>query len=242
MKGREMKQSGSRLCISSITIFLSAFMIFTSCGKQEEPLENLELLNQYTRAKNYYIDGDIEKARELFLLLKDRAPGFIQALFMLGKCYFFGKEYAKAEEEWKSILQYNPQHLDSRKWLSRLLLMEGRGEEAEIILNESLHYTTEDPQIFLLLGKVKKAKREYSEAIEYYNKASLLISNLVEVYIDLAEIYREFGLREKTDYELSRALSLLDRDSPLYAPLLSLLRNSGEREQGKNQKPEGDLK
>jgi len=188
-----------------------------------------ETLSAYLEAKKIYLEGDLERALPLFQQLHRASPSFSNASFMLGKVYFFQGKPGEAEAVWKQTLARNPNHTDSRKWLCRLYLLNQQAQKAGELVSRALADDSEDPELLILLGKSQKALGNYSQAIEYYKKAQLCEEKLAEARLDLAEIYRGFGLSGQAALELERALRLLEEQSPLSAPIRSLL--AGLREE-----------
>jgi tetratricopeptide (TPR) repeat protein len=177
------------------------------------------ILSDYSEAKNLYIKGDLDTALQHFCAIKKKAPTFANNLFMIGKIYFFQKKYEEAEKTWTALMDRQPYHMDTVKWLARMYLQENKIEQAEPLVTRALAYNSDDPELLLLFAKVKANVKDYSTAIEFYKKALLFEERLVEAHIDLSDMYRSFGLTERACSELERALGLLDRKSALYDPI-----------------------
>ena len=195
-------------------------ILIFSCSEQKI---SLDLLTQYAEAKTLYIKGNLDEALPQFLAIKDKAPEFSSNSFMLGKLYFFKKNYDEAEKTWVETLNRNPNHIDTSKWLSRLYLIQDKAGEAENLVTEALRNSSEDPELLILMGKIKRAQKDFSSAIEFYIKAQAFEEKLAEAYIDLAEIYRVFGLGSRAERELEKALLLLGKESSLYRSIDSIL-------------------
>ncbi len=203
------------------TIFLFVtILVFVSCVKNDIAQEALE---KYMQAKTFYLNGDTEQALEKFTKIQKEYPNFHNNNFMIGKIHFFNKDYDTAKEIWTAILTQNPYHIDSNKWLTRLLLFQNDPKKAETLIARALEISSEDPELLQLMAKAKQAQNKLSQAIEFYKKSLLFKDKLVESHLDLAEIYRRFGLSEKAKEELEKAISLLDKDSSLYNPIKAIL-------------------
>ncbi|MBA7658732.1 hypothetical protein ES703_66691 [subsurface metagenome] len=209
-------------------IFILVTALPLSCSRTEL---SRDLLQQYLRAKSSYIRGDVDEALEQFILIEQKVPHFSANSFMIGKIYFFKEDYRKAESTWSEALRYNTHHTDSAKWLSRLHLLEAQPDRAEDLITCALQNNSEDPELLILMGKIKWAQENFSQAIEFYKKAQLFEEKLAEARIDLAEIYRDFGLIDRTVPELERALQLLDQESPIYHSVHSILSGLKEVDQ-----------
>ncbi len=180
------------------------------------------LLDRYTEAKSLYLAGELDQAEKRLRAIREEAPRFWNNTFMLGKVYFFKEEYASAESAWREVLVSNPSHIDSVKWLSRLYLLQSQAGEAEPWLEQALSLSSDDPELLLLLAKVRRASGDFATAIELLEKAGLFKDRMAEAHLELFEIYRTFGMVTKAKGELDTALSYLDPDSSLYEPLSSL--------------------
>ena len=195
-------------------------VLFSACSGQDIPREALK---GYLEGKKLYIQGDLEASSQLFLTVHRQVPRFSQNSCMLGKTYYFSRDYVRAEEIWRETLDRNPGHTDSRKWLARLCLQQGEEQSAGELVSIALENNSEDPELLILLAKAKAAGGDYAAAIQLYQRVQFFEQRLAEARIDLAEIYQHFGLNEKALPELEQAGKLLSQTSPLYTALQSLL-------------------
>jgi tetratricopeptide (TPR) repeat protein len=148
------------------------------------------------------------------------APDFCANSLLLGKIYFFSGDVDQAERYWLHTLEVNTHHLDTRKWLARLYLQQQRSGEAQGVLNRALAISSEDPELLILLAKARRQQQDYAGAIELYLKSQAFGERLSEASIDLAEIYYSFGLTDKAEQQLNRALAVLGEDASI-SPSLS---------------------
>jgi tetratricopeptide (TPR) repeat protein len=204
----------------SYILSASILVLFSSCSAPDIPRDALE---RYLEGKKLYIQGDLDTSSELFLAVHRQVPRFSQNSFMLGKAYFFRRDYKGAEEIWRETLDRNPGHTDSRKWLARLWLQQGEAQVAAELVSIALENNSEDPELLILLAKAKAADGDYAAAIQLYQRVQFFEQRLAEARIDLAEIYQRFGLNEKALPELEQAGKLIGETSPLYTALQSLL-------------------
>lgn len=194
--------------------------LLSSCSAREIPREALE---RYLEGKKLYIQGDLDGSLELLLAVHRQVPRFSQNSCLLGKTYFFRENYDGAEAMWRETLKRNPHHTDSSKWLARLCLQQGEGEEAADLATAALENDSEDPELLILLARAEAAAGDYGAAIQLYKRVQLFEQRLAEARIDLAEIYQRFGLAEKALPELEQAARLVGPESRLQAALQSLL-------------------
>ena len=202
------------------------------CAKQSaQPLPATEQsLQRYRTARQYYTEQRLEEALTLLLENHSSAPEFCANSFLIGKIYYFNGDPAEAERYWRHTLEVNCHHLDTRKWLARLYLQEERIEEAQGVLSRGLAVSSEDPELLILMAKVKRRRKDLAGAIELYLKAQAFTERLSEASIDLAEIYCSFGLTDRAEEELKRALVLLGESSSISPSVSAVLEQLAENE------------
>lgn len=191
--------------------------LFCFCAKQSAqtlPVTE-QSLQRYRTARKYYTEQRFEQALTLLLENHRTAPDFCANSFLIGKICYFNGDLAEAERYWRHTLEVNRHHLDTRKWLARLYLQEERIEEAQSVIAEGLAVSSEDAELLILMAKVKRLQQDLAGAIQLYLKAQAFTERLSEASIDLAEIYCSFGLTERAEEELKRALVLLGENSSI---------------------------
>jgi tetratricopeptide (TPR) repeat protein len=193
------------------------------CAKQSAQPITEQSLQRYYRARQCYCEQRLEDALDLLLKNHGSAPEFSANSFLIGKIYYFSEDLAQAEQYWRHTLKFNPHHVDTRKWLARLLLQQDRIEEAEGVLKPGLTISSEDPELLILMGKVKRRNQDLAGAIELYQKSQAFRERLSEASIDLAEIYSSFGLTDRAKEELEMALILVGEQSSIYPSVYAAL-------------------
>ena len=193
------------------------------CARQSTQPITEQSLQRYRCAREYYSRDRLTEALDLLLQNHRIAPHFSANSFLIGKIYLFQGEYAQAEQYWNDTLRQNPHHLDTRKWLARMYLQQQRVSEAGTVLEEALRLSSEDPELLILMAKVKREQDDLAAAIELYQRAQAFCERLCEASLDLAEIYFAFGLIERAEDQLNRAAALLGADSSLTVSIQSAL-------------------
>jgi tetratricopeptide (TPR) repeat protein len=193
------------------------------CAKQSAQPVTDQSLHLYCSARKYYTEQRLDEALDLLLENYRSIPEFSANSFLIGKIYYFSNDPAQAELYWRRTLKFNSCHVDTRKWLARLLLQQGRIEEAEGVLEPGLAISSEDPELLILMGKVKRRDHDLAGAIELYTKSQAFGERLSEASIDLAEIYSSFGLEDRAKEELAKALNLVGEESSIFLSLSTAL-------------------
>ena len=194
-----------------------------SCAKQSAQPITEQSLHRYCTARKCYSEQRFDDALDLLLNNFRSAPEFSANSFLIGKIYYFTKDPVQAERYWRHTLKFNSHHVDTRKWLARLLLQQGRIEEAECVLEPGLAISSEDPELLILMGKVKRRNQDLAGAVELYQKSQAFSERLSEASIDLAEIYNSFGLDDRAKEELEKALNLVGKQSSISPSLAAAL-------------------
>ena len=180
------------------------------------PYDSVIHPQMYARAKDAYIRNDLAETIRLLEPARKAPKQNPSAAFLLGKAYFFRSNYSEAEGIWKSLLEKVPDHPETLKWLARLYLSQGKGEAAEQLCYRILARDSENPEGLFLLGKARLSKGDTRRALEYLEKAKASLRRLAEVPLELADLYRQFGLHTRSREELELTLHLLGKESSLY--------------------------
>ena len=203
------------------------------CARQSAQPHTEQSLQRYITARDLYCEQRLDEALRLLLENHRAAPRFSANSFLIGKICYFQNDHEQAERYWQQTLEFAPHHLDTGKWLARLYLQQGRIDEAQALVTDALSISSEDPELLILMAKVRRRQEDLPGAIELYLKSQSFSERLCEASIDLAEIYCAFGLRDRAREELQKALALLGGDSSLSASIvfaLEQLEGGGSRE------------
>jgi tetratricopeptide (TPR) repeat protein len=206
-------------------LVVSCLVLLLGCSQTRQSTQPTDekTLRLYLTAKKHYSEQRLDAALDILLENHEQAPDFSPNSFLLGKIYYFKSDFPQAEYYWKYTMKINPCHLDTRKWLARLFLQQERAEEAGSILTDALSVSSEDPELLILMAKVKRKQEDLSGAIELYQKSQAFTERLSEASIGLAEIYYDFGLKDRAALELKKALALLGEDSSVYLSVAAIL-------------------
>jgi tetratricopeptide (TPR) repeat protein len=208
-------------------LFLIGGALLFGCGPFLSLNPAAEVVAEYARAKEHYLRGRTSDALRI-LKTSQGLRRFAPAAFLRGKILFLTGEVSDAERTWTGLLEDRPCHGEARKWLARLFLNDGRSGEAERLAAEALADDPEDPELLILTGKARLLQGDTAGAVEYFSKAKTCFERLAEAPLELADIYRSFGLRARAEAELDLALLMLGPESSLYRSVLNLRRTLSE--------------
>jgi tetratricopeptide (TPR) repeat protein/RNase P subunit RPR2 len=83
---------------------------------------------------------------------------------------FLQNDNVTAIKAFKRVSELQPDRVDGYRNVARVLIREGRLDEAYLWLDKSLALKTDDPQTMWLVGEAKQKEGEYEEAIVAYSK------------------------------------------------------------------------
>ncbi len=170
----------------------------------------------YLKAKDAYLRNDLSETIRLLEPAAKEPGRNPTAAFLLGKAYFFRSTFPDAERIWKNLLGQVPHHSEAQKWLARLYLNQGKVEEAEQICVQLLALDSENPEGLFLLGKARLSKGDTRAGLEYLEKGKASLRKLAEIPLELADLYRQFGIKKRCKEELELALHLVGKANSLY--------------------------
>ena len=200
------------------SIFWYSAGIFVMLGALVGCPTGSKSLADYARALRAYADGDEQQAIALLMANEGRRPRLAQSALLLGRIHFLGGRPQEGERFLRRALQRDPQSVDARKWLARLLL-DGRSDTqsaaALAILEPAFTHSGEDAELYVLMARAQRAVGDVSAALASFEQARALYSRAVEVALELADLYRAAGLNDRSQAELRRAMRLAQPGSSL---------------------------
>jgi predicted O-linked N-acetylglucosamine transferase (SPINDLY family) len=122
--------------------------------------------------------------------------------------------YAEAENLYKQVLQYSPNHPGATQNLGVLAFQVGRMDVAVPLLKKAIEQVPNNAALYCNLGDVYAALRQGDDAIRCYEKSIELDPNMATVYNNLGIVYSRLGRVEDAINVWEKAISLADRPSP----------------------------
>ncbi|MGH2569311.1 MAG: tetratricopeptide repeat protein, partial [Bacteroidota bacterium] len=147
------------------------------------------------------------------------------ALFLIGKSYYYQQDYLKAERKFSElVVQFpnSPLMLESQLWLGRALEKSNNDEAARAVLSQLAETAVEQDELDLaaeahaLLGSIAEKEQKLQTVIEHYSKAIELTGDkflTATLHAKIGDLY--FSL---PDYEKAIAayIKVYDRVSDPY--------------------------
>jgi len=148
-------------------------------------------------ADQYYLDGEYEKAAELYENLyrnSNRSDYFFDKYI---ECLLAMDEYAKCEKIVKDQITGHPSQVSLYVTLGNVLERQNKYDEAELIFRDAIDNLPADLGQVSRLASAFIAQTKYDEAIETYEKGQMLVNRPGLFSENLAELYRRKGDAEK---------------------------------------------
>ena len=97
-------------------------------------------------------------------------------------------KWDEAIQLYRSIIPASPAKADVGLRLANLLIKEGRAEEAVDLFKQLVASFPDNDYHKLILGNIYRVLHQYDKAADYYSQAVVINPNLVEAYINLADL------------------------------------------------------
>jgi len=174
------------------------------------------VLVTYTQALLDFSRGRVQESHESLLKVLRVAPEHMPSVLLAGVANMRLGSYYLAEHHFRHYLERTPGNLYARKMLAASLLGSGHGKEArealEPVLINPQASGFKDAQLLALAGESSMRARDYGQAAELFEKASVLdpASSSLRTSLGLSRL--EKGETERALRELQAAIAL-DKDS-----------------------------
>lgn len=162
----------------------------------------------YEEAEAAYHARCYDEAVDLFTLYTERKSENPWGYYMLGLSAWKAGEYASAEEAFEQSLELDPRHVKSWINLGRVLLDDGRPEEALAKIDSALAI---DPELHIanrIKGRVYHQLGRTDKAIDAYRRAIRVNSNDAWSMNNMGLILIEDGRYDEALAPLARAVEL----------------------------------
>src|SRR5216683_876048 len=133
----------------------------------------------------------IDQYKEIFRL----DPSDTESALWLARLYRLRNEHEKAGEVLRGILKDDPENESAVEQLTQLLLDEGKSSEAVALL-EGMTNRTASPLLF---------EEKFPEALTVYQKLADVMPDDADIYLRIAQIYREMHQLDRAEESLLKA-------------------------------------
>jgi tetratricopeptide (TPR) repeat protein/pSer/pThr/pTyr-binding forkhead associated (FHA) protein len=185
------------------------------CLKKGEDKDGRNPDINITRARLYMDKGKYSDAeKELDKVLDDKKgkhKNSLEAKNLLGKLYQKDGRKEKAIDEYKEILEYDPDNFEANRELGRVILNSDRKNKYDnsiTYLQKAKDINPADKDNYKLLGKAYDGKELHTRAIENFETAYRIDNKDTENCCDLGDSYKKVGSAEKAKEYYNNALDV----------------------------------
>ncbi len=140
--------------------------------------------------------GNVDQALDAYDRLLEIDSQSIVGLYQTGLIYSVKGQYELARKALKEALKVDPDHLPSAGLLARLDIKEGRFKESERLVDRVVSSQPDSYAAYILEADLFYARKNFSRAIELYNKAAQIRPGETLV-LRIAKAYRLSGKKEE---------------------------------------------
>lgn len=130
----------------------------------------------------------------------------------IGAVFLYMHIFDKAESHFKRCIELDPDHYDSRIHLARCYLLQKRLNQAYDTVSGLLNKKLEYPDLYNLIGLIMLEKKQFINALQYFQQALKKNPTYTEVYLNLAEaLLRRLNviISDKNDEEFKKTVDFL---------------------------------
>ncbi|MBI3599207.1 MAG: tetratricopeptide repeat protein, partial [Nitrospinae bacterium] len=151
--------------------------------------------------------------------------------FNMGNEYFRIGDNKKALAEWEKARELDSHNTKYSNNIAAAIYQEGKREEAVKLWQELISSPSspiEATYALINIGNYYKDKKEYSKAVEHYEKAIKQSTSYFMSYYNLGLVYYETNDMEKAEVNFKKAVSLSDIDAHSHYYLGNIYRGRGK--------------
>jgi tetratricopeptide (TPR) repeat protein len=153
---------------------------------------------------------EAERDFQAVLARKEPVPLLARAAahHSLGQVYALTEKYRRSEEEYRAALEISPGYSEARIGLAKVLLEQGRLDDAEGELREAVRFNPWSAEARLGMGLVAIWRGRNRAAIPWLMEATRIDPHYLDAFLALADTYRKLGETKSAQEEIERALKL----------------------------------
>lgn len=186
----------------SLYIFFIVFL-FSSCNRNF----NRDVI--FSDAMLSYSSMNMKAAEDKCNEVLRHSPDFMQAWFLKAKILFYTDRKKEAIKLLKKIKIKFPSFVDGKLFLAKALIETDQLEEANKLLYNLSQDNGNDYRVYRLYSQIAKKKKDLKRNLDYQKKAEQCLEESAMVFLDLASVYRNFGLHEISRSYLEKAEKLV---------------------------------
>ena len=178
----------------------------------------------------YYNNGNPEEAFKQLETATNRNPDSAHPLSVLGEFKEREGKLAEAEQKYLKALSIDNKHALTHYRLGRLHLKREKFATGIEHLKQSIELEKENPAYLETLGEEYERAGDYLEAINYFERVSVLQPNRLEVYVKLGDLYKKKKMFREALSRYWTALSLKNDDPYVHRSVLDIYKILSDQE------------
>lgn len=190
-----------------ILIFITTSTYF--CKKESEELKSLK-----RDANIAYTKQDLNGALALFSQVLEMDSDSTNTMIMLGKIYYYKKDFEKAEEMFKNAASSGKCNSNAEYWLSKMQSLHGEDRaEVKERLESVIDNIPNRWEVQYTLGTLMESEGKIQEALSLYDQAQVESTKLSLLYLRLGKIYQKAQRKEMADRYFEKAKFISEENS-----------------------------
>ncbi len=175
----------------------------------------------------YFKNGQLEKAIQLYKLLKEQYPDDISALVTLGYLYMFGASYAEAIATFNTAILIHPDNFLTQDDCLVRLIHNGELHEALERLEDLLGQEPDRVDLIASEGDVLSMLGATAEAVSRYQQALRICPDFLEATIKLGTQYLQMHTEQLAAEQFNKAVEINDKIVDAYVGLATAHKLAG---------------
>jgi len=191
-------------------------------AERANPRDKIEIYNDLLRARRLTVQNEPAEAEVVLRGVIAEDPGVVDAHRSLGNLLVEQLRYDEAIEAFETALSMRPEDAALVLLVASTQRQAGRLDEAEKVLLDFIDVLEPDARLYISLGRIKQAKRSYTEAATYFNEALRLSEDapadniMAGAHVGLGAVQLASGRLGLAEEHLDLARSLNDSLADLH--------------------------
>jgi tetratricopeptide (TPR) repeat protein len=178
----------------------------------------------------HYDKGSHAEAFQQLETAADKNPDSAHPLSVLGEYKEQQDQLAAAEQIYLKALSVDNRHAPTHYRLGRLHLKREKFSQGLEHLKQAIELETENPVYLEALGAEYERLGDYLEAVNLFERVSVLEPDRLEIYVKLGDLYKKKEMLKEALSRYWSALSLKDDDPYIHRSVLEIYKILSEQE------------
>lgn len=194
-----------------LRIFLLCLFFCEAVSCKNE--ENAHIL--YTKALELYVKEDFSNSLDYVNLSLKKSRNFYQADLLKVKNLYFLNKNREAYKIVNSLVNRYPEYTEARIWKVRLSIALEQFDTAEKILDKEISFNSTDWRFYYQYALLSEKLNQVDKKIIMLDKAARYIAESYNVYVDLADVWLNLGMKSDAVECIDKAIILNDKNKDL---------------------------